>query len=151
MMKADIVPTLPTEVILHGRELTSAEVLAVARHYAPVSLGAESLMRINAARQVIDRLADEGQTVYGVTTGFGHLSRVRIPHEQLTNLQHNLLRSHGFFKHFSPDRGQWRFARFDLFTQAIPALGVVGMFDKASELVVGNNRSKSYRVFPLSS
>jgi hypothetical protein len=84
MMKADIVPTLPTEVILHGRELASAEVLAVARHYAPVSLGVESLMRINAARQVIDRLADEGQTVYGVTTGFGHLSRVRIPHEQLT-------------------------------------------------------------------
>lgn len=94
MMKVDIVPTLPTEVTIHGRELTSADVLAVARHYAPVSLGAESLTRINAARRVIDRLADEGQTVYGVTTGFGHLSRVRIPHEQLTELQHNLLRSH---------------------------------------------------------
>ncbi len=93
-MKADIVPTLPTEVIIQGQELTSAELLAVARHYAPVSLGAGSLARINAARQVIDRLADEGQKVYGVTTGFGHLSRVRIPHEQLTDLQHNLLRSH---------------------------------------------------------
>jgi histidine ammonia-lyase len=94
MVKADSVPTLPTEVTIHGRELTSADVLAVARHYAPVSLGAESLTRINAARRVIDRLADEGRTVYGVTTGFGHLSRVRIPHEQLTDLQHNLLRSH---------------------------------------------------------
>ena len=94
MVKADSVPTLPTEVTIHGRELTSADVLAVARRYAPVSLGAESLTRINAARRVIDRLADEGRTVYGVTTGFGHLSRVRIPHEQLTDLQHNLLRSH---------------------------------------------------------
>jgi len=31
--------------------------------------------------------------VYGVTTGFGHLSNVRIPHDQLTELQYNLLRS----------------------------------------------------------
>ncbi|HEX7737690.1 MAG TPA: histidine ammonia-lyase, partial [Ktedonobacteraceae bacterium] len=94
MMKADIVPTLPGEVIIRGQELSSAEVLAVARHYAPVSLDPSSLARINAARRVIDRMADEGQKVYGVTTGFGHLSRVRIPHEQLPDLQHNLLRSH---------------------------------------------------------
>src|SRR5437016_3586130 len=94
MMKADIVPTLPVEVIIRGQELTSAEVLAVARHYAPVSLDGSALAGINAARRVIDRMADEGQKVYGVTTGFGHLSRVRIPHEQLPDLQHNLLRSH---------------------------------------------------------
>lgn len=94
MMKADILPHLPGEVILRGQALTSAEVLAVARRYAPVSLDGSSLSRINAARRVIDRMADEGQKVYGVTTGFGHLSRVRIPHEQLPDLQHNLLRSH---------------------------------------------------------
>lgn len=93
-MKADIVPILPDEVIIRGQALTSAEVLAVARHHAPVSLDDSSLARINAARRVIDRMADEGQKVYGVTTGFGHLSRVRIPHEQLPDLQHNLLRSH---------------------------------------------------------
>jgi histidine ammonia-lyase len=93
-MKADTVPTLPNKVIIEGQALTSAEILAVARHYAPVSLAASSLTRINAARRVIDRMADEGQKVYGVTTGFGHLSRVRIPHEQLPDLQHNLLRSH---------------------------------------------------------
>jgi histidine ammonia-lyase len=93
-MKTDTIYTLPTEVTIQGQALTSAEVLAVARHFVPVSLGDDSLARINAARQVIDRMADEGQKVYGVTTGFGHLSRVRIPHEQLTELQHNLLRSH---------------------------------------------------------
>src|SRR6476469_6327893 len=93
-MKTDTLPILPAEVIIQGQALTSAEVLAVTRHYAPVSLGGESLARIQAARRVIDRMADEGQKVYGVTTGFGHLSRVRIPHEQLTELQHNLLRSH---------------------------------------------------------
>jgi histidine ammonia-lyase len=93
-MKVDIVPTLPVRVTIQGQSLTAAEVVAVARHYAPVELGADSIARIKAARQVIDRMANEGQKVYGVTTGFGHLSKVRIPHDQLTDLQHNLLRSH---------------------------------------------------------
>ncbi|MGH2508302.1 MAG: aromatic amino acid lyase, partial [Ktedonobacteraceae bacterium] len=93
-MKADSVLILPPQVTIRGQALNSAEVLAVARHAVPVALAPESLTRIQAARQVIDRMADEGQKVYGVTTGFGHLSRVRIPHEQLTDLQQNLLRSH---------------------------------------------------------
>ena len=84
----------PTSITLNVQALTPVEVLAVARHNARVTLGSESLARIAAARAVITTLADEGQKVYGVTTGFGHLSRVRIPHDQLTNLQHNLLRSH---------------------------------------------------------
>lgn len=93
-MKTDTIYMLPAEVPIQGQELTIADVLAVARKYAPVSLGADSRARIRAARQVIDRMADEDQKVYGVTTGFGHLSRVRIPREQQTDLQHNLLRSH---------------------------------------------------------
>src|SRR3989442_957541 len=82
---------LPTEVIINGQALTSAEVLAVARHYAYVALGDEAILRIRAARAVIDRIAAEDQKVYGVTTGFGHLSRVRIAQDQLEELQHNLL------------------------------------------------------------
>ncbi len=85
---------LPEQVTLNSQELTIAEVIAVARHHAPVKLGEESLARIRAARALIDTLADEGRKVYGVTTGFGHLSKVRIPQEQLVDLQHNLLRSH---------------------------------------------------------
>ncbi|GAC1404121.1 MAG: histidine ammonia-lyase [Ktedonobacteraceae bacterium] len=68
--------------------------LAVARSYAPVELGNESIRLIQAARSVIDTIAAQGKKVYGVTTGFGHLSSVRIPQEQLVDLQHNLLRSH---------------------------------------------------------
>src|SRR5712691_13401795 len=85
---------LPTGVIINGQALTSTEVLAVARHYAHVALGDESISRIRAARAVIDTISAENQKVYGVTTGFGHLSKVRIPHDQLEELQHNLLRSH---------------------------------------------------------
>ncbi|GAC1345578.1 MAG: histidine ammonia-lyase [Ktedonobacteraceae bacterium] len=93
-MKIENNTQLPTEVTINGQALASAEVIAVARHYAVVKLGDTSIVRIRAARAVIDKIADEEQTVYGVTTGFGHLSKVRIKHDQLVELQHNLLRSH---------------------------------------------------------
>ena len=83
-----------SNVLLNGQALTAIEVLSVARHYTQVTLGNESVALIQAARSVIDDIAAQGKKVYGVTTGFGHLSSVRIPQEQLVNLQHNLLRSH---------------------------------------------------------
>ena len=93
-MKIEHTTQLPDEVTINGQALTSMEVLAVARHFAHVALGNEARDGIQAARAVIDIIADEERKVYGVTTGFGHLSRVRIPHDQLVELQHNLLRSH---------------------------------------------------------
>src|SRR3989440_4178288 len=93
-METEYSKQLPTEVVINGQALTGAEVLAVARHYAHVALGDESISCIRAARAVIDTISAENQKVYGVTTGFGHLSRVRIPQDQLEELQHNLLRSH---------------------------------------------------------
>jgi histidine ammonia-lyase len=86
--------TSASTITLNGQALTATEVIAVARHYAQVELGDESIVLIQAARSVIDDIAAQGQKVYGVTTGFGHLSSVRIPQEQLVDLQHNLLRSH---------------------------------------------------------
>ena len=83
-----------SSVTLNGQALSAAEVISVARHYAQVELGNESIVLIQAARSVIDDIAAQGKKVYGITTGFGHLSSVRIPQEQLVDLQHNLLRSH---------------------------------------------------------
>lgn len=83
-----------SHIIINAQTLSSAEVLAVTRHNAQVTLGDTAIQRIQAARTVIETLAAEGKKVYGVTTGFGHLSSVRIPQEQLTALQLNLLRSH---------------------------------------------------------
>jgi histidine ammonia-lyase len=93
-MKTDHMSQFPKDVIIEGQALTSEDVIAVARHFARVTLGDEAITRIQAARAVIDKIAAEDQKVYGVTTGFGHLSRVRIKHDQLVELQHNLLRSH---------------------------------------------------------
>ena len=93
-MKTELIHHYPTTVTLTGQALTQADVLAVARCYTPVAVGDHAIRRMRAARQVIDTLSAEGKKVYGVTTGFGHLSSVRIPQTQLVELQHNLLRSH---------------------------------------------------------
>ena len=50
--------------------------------------------RIAAARKVVDRVLASGETVYGINTGFGKLSRERIDGAKLEQLQVNLLRSH---------------------------------------------------------
>jgi histidine ammonia-lyase len=81
-------------VILGGDLLTLREVVAVAREGAQVSLAPAAIERIRAARGVVEHIQEEGRQVYGVTTGFGHLSRIAIARDQLAALQNNLIRSH---------------------------------------------------------
>lgn len=50
--------------------------------------------RVAALRHHIDKALSGDQTVYGVNTGFGFLSDVKIAPEQLEDLQRNLIRSH---------------------------------------------------------
>lgn len=76
------------------RRLTLADVVAVARRGAHARLAPEAVERVQLARAVVERIGAENRTVYGITTGFGHLSRVKIAQEQLATLQRNLLRSH---------------------------------------------------------
>ena len=69
MTKAENTHELPGNVMIDGQALTRIQTLAVARHYATVNLGIESIARIQAARTVIDTLAAQDEKVYGVTTG----------------------------------------------------------------------------------
>ena len=83
-----------TRIVLDGGALTRAEVVAVACGTADVELGEHARGAIAAAAELIERVAGEGQAVYGVTTGFGSLESVRIPDDQLSELQVNIVRSH---------------------------------------------------------
>ena len=83
-----------TRIVLDGGALTRAEVVAVARGEAEVAIGEHARGGIAAAAALIARVAGEGQAVYGVTTGFGSLESVRIPDDQLSELQVNIVRSH---------------------------------------------------------
>ncbi len=79
---------------LDGQKLSLAEVSAVARAEVAVSLAAKARARIDESRRVVERIIAENRTVYGVNTGFGKLSDIRIDPSQIRDLQLNLVRSH---------------------------------------------------------
>ena len=81
-------------VILNGQSLTLAEIEAVSILNRRVEIAPDARARMAASRATIEKILSEGQTVYGVNTGFGKLSDVRIPHDRLAQLQTNLVRSH---------------------------------------------------------
>ena len=59
-----------------------------------ITLGKESQRCIAESNELIGEFLASGAEVYGVTTGFGQLANVHIGHEELTQLQENLVRSH---------------------------------------------------------
>jgi histidine ammonia-lyase len=93
---SDTRPTisLMDALFLDGQPLTLDEIEAVAVHGRPVALAPSAMTRAAACRQRIEMIVASGETVYGVTTGFGRLSDKRIPAESLAQLQTNLVRSH---------------------------------------------------------
>jgi len=70
-------------VVLDGDGLTVDHVLAVARRRATVELDEAALVRVRAAREVVDRVLASGESVYGLNTGLGSLARHRIPLEEI--------------------------------------------------------------------
>jgi histidine ammonia-lyase len=86
---------VPHDVLhLDGRSLRIADVVAVADERVTVALSDEARARMHRTRLVVDGAVARGTPVYGINTGFGKLSEVTIPHEQLAALQRNLVRSH---------------------------------------------------------
>lgn len=77
-----------------GSRLSTAEVIAVAREGASVRLSATAREAMQASAAVTARLGASQEAVYGVSTGFGSLSTVRIPAGRREELQRSLLRSH---------------------------------------------------------
>jgi histidine ammonia-lyase len=79
---------------LDGQRLSLAEVSAVARAEESVALASGAHQRIEQSRVVVERIIAENRTVYGINTGFGKLSDIRIDPSQIRDLQLNLVRSH---------------------------------------------------------
>lgn len=81
-------------MVLDGTGLSLEQVAAVALDYEPVELSPRVRERMLESRAVVHQMVSEGRTVYGVTTGFGRLSDVRIEESELRQVQVNLVRSH---------------------------------------------------------
>ena len=79
---------------ISGRPISLAQLNAVATGNERIELTDESRDRIRKSRAVVERILEAGQVIYGISTGFGKLSDVKIEPDALRQLQLNLVRSH---------------------------------------------------------
>lgn len=87
-------PTTADRVLVGERPLTPAEVVAVARGGAAVEISPDALSRVGRTRALIERLAEDPEPHYGISTGFGALATTFIAPERRRQLQASLIRSH---------------------------------------------------------
>ncbi len=84
----------PGALQLDGQPLSLEQIIQVAHGAMQVDIAPEARPRIAAAQAVVQRIVTNDETAYGINTGFGKLSDVRIGQEDLHLLQRNLVRSH---------------------------------------------------------
>ena len=81
-------------VVVDGSPLTVEDVVAVALGHARAVPGVDLDERMEPARALVQRVVEDDETVYGITTGFGALANTRIRPDQAAEMQYDLLRSH---------------------------------------------------------
>src|SRR5438034_4115194 len=81
---------------INGNDLTLEAVREVSVERRPVLLDPDAREAVNRARAIVDSVVAQNQLSYAITTGVGKLSDVRIPGDQIRELQVNLVRSHAF-------------------------------------------------------
>ncbi len=81
-------------VTLDGNHLTLEEVFEVAEGKARVRIAPAAAKGMKRSRDFVEKALQEGEKIYGVTTGFGLLSDKLIDLSQIEDLQRNLIRSH---------------------------------------------------------
>lgn len=81
-------------LVLGKQALSLEDVYEVSVKNRKVELSQEAQGRIIQTHEFLKEKAATGETYYGINTGFGLLSHVKIPKDELESLQYNLLRSH---------------------------------------------------------
>jgi histidine ammonia-lyase len=81
---------------INGNDLTLEDVREVANpeKRRAVLLSPDARAAVDQARAVVDEIVVGDKVAYAITTGVGKLSDVRIAHDQIRQLQLNLIRSH---------------------------------------------------------
>jgi histidine ammonia-lyase len=81
-------------LLLDGNSLTVDDVRRLSVPGMKIGLSPSAKKRMRASRALVEEWVERGDTIYGVTTGFGELATVRIGRDNLEQLQLNLIRSH---------------------------------------------------------
>jgi len=81
-------------LILDGNSLTVEGVYRCANTSCKVTIAPSANRRMQSSRKIVDDWVRRDKIVYGVTTGFGEFSDVKIDRDHLEELQENLVLSH---------------------------------------------------------
>ena len=92
-------------LFLNGESLTIKEIKKLLNQDLKIDISEDAIERVKKSRQVVERIIENKETIYGITTGFGLFSDVLIDPSQYNELQVNLIRSHacGIGKPFSEE------------------------------------------------
>jgi len=83
------------ELQITGQNLKIDDLVRISRReISPLRLAESARAAMQVSRDYINRRIAAGEVMYGINTGFGAFSSVRIRDDQLVELQKNLIRSH---------------------------------------------------------
>lgn len=80
--------------ILSAGDLNLSSIRELHLNKPTIQLETVCYENIEKAAETVKQLLEHEQPIYGINTGFGVLANKKIPHDQLQQLQHNLIVSH---------------------------------------------------------
>src|SRR5437870_1892464 len=131
---------------LNGEQISLVQLAAVALGAEVVHISSLALPRILASRKLIEQIVARDVVVYGVNTGFGKLSDVRIPQNDLRQLQLNLVRSHACG--IGPPLSEAEVRAMILLRANVLALGFSGIRPEVIELLCEMLNQRVHPVVP---
>ena len=81
-------------LIINENDLSLSDIAYFLEHNPPVKINDSIIQKIEHSREIISEIVNSGRTVYGVNTGFGKFSDVKISRDQTEELQRRLVLSH---------------------------------------------------------
>lgn len=81
-------------LIVTGSQLDIDKLVKVARHGMKVALDVEAERRIILCRNMVEEKIAAGETMYGINTGIGEFSEVRLDDQQIKDFQKYLIYNH---------------------------------------------------------
>ncbi len=81
-------------ISLDGQSLTISDLYHTVMQGGRIALSSKARKQVERARALIETWIASDEVIYGVTTGFGEFSNVRIGQQSLEALQENLIFSH---------------------------------------------------------
>ncbi|MBJ08754.1 MAG: histidine ammonia-lyase [Euryarchaeota archaeon] len=82
------------EIILDGKSMTLEDIMSIGSMPTKILISKSARKLMADSREYVESILESDESVYGINTGFGSLSNVKIEPSQLQQLQRNLILSH---------------------------------------------------------